>query len=289
MSVTGILPTPRFLLTVVELHTQGRDRFTLLDPSIWGHESGAGKLAPLLTRKLFKKLEKFSVSPIVLAHVTRSARGNNVRGSETTTTGNGYFMLSLKFNASNTAIMTSIVMLFENVLPLLLSQIVRQARFLSVVFLSVIGNKAGVSFFVLLLILVDRLLVGSIVSLIALLLPCTALWFLIAGAIPFNCLIMILYPPLSCLVVPVTGVFVVSLITRAAIAEAVTVMRAHFSALFTFANLARLNIFVIAGIAQTTSAHLSKPLAVDADCESAFSWCHVSPKKMSPQFPAALA
>lgn len=152
------------------------------------------------------------------------------------------------------------------------------------------GNVAGMSFFIPLLIFIDCVFIVGVISLIALLLPCAALWCLVSDAIPFNYFIVILDPAPLNAIIPFFSVFMIALIAIALHAKTVAMMRAHLSALITFANLAHLNVFVIAGIAQTASAYLAKSPALNTDCESAFSWGHViAYKKMSPRIRVALA
>lgn len=63
----------------------------------------------------------------MLTHIAGLTGRNNIRSGETAAARNGYFVFALKFNASFSTIIASMMILLKNVMPLLLRQIMGQA------------------------------------------------------------------------------------------------------------------------------------------------------------------
>lgn len=117
---------------------------------------------------------------------------------------------------------------------------------------------------VLALIFKQLITILCILLLIALLLPGAALGGLISSAIPSDVSIMILSILISVVFLVLLMVFVVVAFRGATIAQSAAMVWCGSTALFTFANLARFYIFVVARIAQTTRNNFHQALAFHA-------------------------
>lgn len=224
----------------------------------------------------------------MLAIIASIAGRHDIRGGITSATRHRYFMLSYKIDTRSAAIMASVVMIFEDSLPLFLSKIVGKISLARLVLLNMVCNKAWMIGAILALILSQLVPIQDVLFLIALLLPCSAFISFVSGVI-------FLYEFRFILLIAIFGLLELMLMFRvivrllcATITKPVAVMWPNFSALFTFANLARFYIFVVARITQTARANFHQALAFHTHTDLPLLFHDRVLKSGAPLVPAAL-
>lgn len=222
------------------------------------------------TRKLFEKVKKFRIGFGVLTHIASRTRGDNVISSIAPAARNGNLVLTMKLDTGRAAIVTAIIMLFKNRVPLFFGQVVRQSRNTGDALLTPMIDFIRKGIFILFLVFEQVSAVCWIVLLKARLVVCFTFGLALSALFALLVKIRAILAILS--LVFINGIFVygVTPIMFTSRAHPVCVMRFHLPTYGALANLVRFYPTIITGIAHITSAQFARATAHGANNSFSF-------------------